>query len=93
MCEVYKSLHHNNPSFMWSLFTEKTTQYQLRNSDLLILPKTKTLRFGLNSLIFRANHLWNSLPPYLKKSKTIEIFKELIKNWRAETCTCKICRV
>ena len=93
MCEVYKSLHHNNPSFMWSLFTEKTIPYQLRNSNLLCLPVTKTLRYGLNSLIFRATLLWNTLPPHCKKSESIKKFKRTIMTWRAETCTCKICRV
>ena len=93
MCEVYKSLHHENPSFMWSLFTEKTIPYQLRNSDLLCLPATKTRRYGLNSLSFRAAILWNSLPPHLKKSESIKSFRSLILNWRAETCTCKICRI
>ena len=43
MTEVYKSLHHINPEFMWDLFCQKCIQYNLRISNLLVLPKIKNL--------------------------------------------------
>ena len=93
MCEVYKSLHHDNPSFMWIIFNEKSVPYKLRNRNLLCLPETKTQRYGLNGLSFRAAILWNTLPYQYKEAKSIDSFRKEIRKWRAEKCTCKICRV
>ena len=93
MCEVYKSLHHDNPSFMWIIFNEKSVPYKLRNRNLLCLPETKTQRYGLNGLSFRAAILWNTLPYQYKEAKSIDSFCKEIRKWRAEKCTCKICRV
>ena len=39
MIEVYKSLNHRNPSFLWQLFARKETNYNLRIKDILALPK------------------------------------------------------
>ena len=93
MCEVYKSLHHDNPSFMWPIFTVKNIPYQLRNYNLLCLPKTKTQRYGLNGLKFRAAILWNTLPQCYKNADSISNFRIAIINWPAKTCTCKICHI
>ena len=38
---------------MWSYFEEKPMPYNLRDGSKLVLPKTKSSRFGINSLQFR----------------------------------------
>ena len=48
MNEVYKSLNHQNPSFLWELFTRKEINYNLRIRDILTLPKALTDSFGTN---------------------------------------------
>ena len=53
MIEVYKSLNHENPSFLWDLFTRKEINYNLRIKDILTLPKASTASFGTNSIAFR----------------------------------------
>ena len=35
---------------MWFYFEEKPMPYNLRDSSKLVLPKTKSSRFGINSL-------------------------------------------
>ena len=50
--EVFKSIMNLNPQFMWSYFEEKPMPYNLRNGSKLVLPKTKSSRFGINSLQF-----------------------------------------
>lgn len=80
LCEVYKSLHHDNPSFIWSLFNEKTVPYQLLNSDLLCLPVTNTWWYRLNSMSFKEAFLWIKLPTHYQKSGSIKRFQSLIKN-------------
>ena len=47
---------------MWSYFEKKPMPYNLRDGRKLVLPKTKSSCFGINSLQFRVSFLWNNLP-------------------------------
>ena len=60
--KVYKSLNHQNLSFLWELFARKEINYNLRIKDNLALPKALTTSFGTNSILFRGSILWNSTP-------------------------------
>jgi len=44
--EVFKSLLHLNPEFMWNYFNEKQIPYSLRDRNKVILPRAKSSRFG-----------------------------------------------
>ena len=57
MIEVFKTVHGSNPCFMKELFIPKSIPYCLRNPDLLVLPETNTVRYGVNSLTFRGSIL------------------------------------
>ena len=46
-----------NEQFMWSYFEEKPIPYNIRDGSKLVLPKTKSSRFGINLLQFRDNFL------------------------------------
>ena len=72
--EVFKSITHVNPEFMWSYFNENTIPYNLRNGNRLLLPSAKSVKFGINSLTFRGSLLWNNLPLNLKSCQTIDEF-------------------
>ena len=50
--EVFKSIMHLNPQFMWSCFEEKPMAYNLRHGSELVLLGTNYSRFGINSLWF-----------------------------------------
>ena len=52
MHEVYKCISKENPSFMWNMFHEKSSQYDLRSKNLLMLPQTNTIRYGNDNVIF-----------------------------------------
>ena len=62
LVEVYKSLHHLNPFFMQYYFQRKSVTYVLRNSQLLVLPPTSTITYGVNAIHFQACLLWNRIP-------------------------------
>ena len=51
LLEAYKCLTSKNSYFLWDLFKRRATNYCLRIMDLVALPSTKTIRYGLNSLI------------------------------------------
>ena len=54
--------------------------YNLRDGSKLLLPKTKSSRFGINSLRFRGSLLWNNLPVSVKNCQTLNVFKLELKN-------------
>jgi len=60
---------------MWEFFTKKDVQYNLFTKELCKLPSVSSQRYGLNSLSFRWNLLWNSIGDDLKLSPSLEKFK------------------
>ena len=90
--EVFKSIMNLNPQFMWSYFEEKPMTYNLRDGSKLALPKTKSTRFGINSLQFRGSLSWNDLAVSLKSCQSLNEFKLELKNLGKIHCTCLVCR-
>ena len=71
ICEVFKSLNNLNTEFMWSYFVFKNITYNIRKGPLLRLPAAKSTSYGINSVLFRAYLLWNSLLQSIKYSESI----------------------
>ena len=88
--EIYKCLSDQYPQIVRELFLFKSSIYDFRSGILLSLPPTKSVRFGLNSIIFRASQLWNSLPGIVKKSHSVAAFKDSLENLEME-CFCTLC--
>ena len=92
ICEVFKSLKNLNPEFMWSYFVLKNITYNIRKGPLLRLPVAKSTSYGINSVLFRACLLWNSLPQSIKYSESIVELKTEIKDLGNIDCSCILCR-
>ena len=90
--EIFKTLNNLNPSFMKQIFPKKEVFYNLRVSNLLSLPVTKTVRYGSNSVFFRGCLLWNSLPDDIKKTESLSCFKGKLSALGGLACTCKMCK-
>ena len=56
---------------MWSYFVFKNITYNIRKGPLLRLPAAKSTSYGINSVLFRAYLLWNSLLQSIKYSESI----------------------
>jgi hypothetical protein len=91
LTEVYKCVHKLNPMFTWDYFVTKSVSHDLRSGHQLELPPVKTKHYGLNSVLFRAALLWNSLPKATKESKSITSFQNNLKDFNLDSCTCSIC--
>ena len=105
MTEIYKSLNNMNSSIVWEFHEKKYVAYDLRKKNLCKLPKaisyilylisyliSKTISYGVESLSFRGSFLWNTLDDNVKQEPTLARFKNKIRNWAGEACTCRICR-
>ena len=92
MIEIYKTMNHLNPSYIWEFFVKKDISYNLRTKELCRLPSAKSDRYGLNSLSFRGSLLWNTPDDKLKRADTLGSFKTRIKEWDGKGCSCLICK-
>ena len=92
ICEVLKSLNNLNPEFMWSYFVFKSITYNIRKDPLLRLSAAKSTSYGINSVLFRACLLWNSLLQSIKYSESIVELKTKIKDLGNIDCSCILCR-
>ena len=59
---------------------------------LLILPAAKSTSYRINSVLFRACLLWNSLPQSIKYSESIVVLKTKMKDLGNIDCSCILCR-
>ena len=95
MCEVFKSLNHLNPSFIWEFFKPKQIPYSLRKGPLLELPPSQGRLHGIYSLDFRSKLSWNNLPIEIKTAHSLADFKQLLKQFMKNSkipCNCRLCR-
>ena len=92
MCEVFISLNSLNPDFMWSYFVFKNMTYNIRKGPLLRLAAAKSTSYGINSVLFRACLLWNSLLQSIKYSESIVELKTKMKDLGNVDCSCILCR-
>ena len=78
------------PSYLSEFHERKEIAYDLRTKDLCKLPKIKKC-YGSESLSFRGSLLWNTLSDKCKQSPTLAAFKNQIKSWTGDKCTCRLC--
>ena len=79
LIEIYKSINNLNRSFMAEVFAINVVPYNLRGSTNLVLPEARTNLYGIDTVMFVRQKLWQNLPKEIKESQTLEIFKRNIK--------------
>ena len=57
------------------------------------MPRAKTVNHGFECLPYIGSKLWDSLSTYMKDLGTIEKFKNALKSWKPEGCSCRICKI
>ena len=65
----------------------------MRNYSYFAMPCAKTVNHGLESLSYLGSKLWDSIPSYMKKTDSINEFKYVIKTWKPDLCSCRLCKV
>ena len=91
--EIFKTKNGLNPSFMKQVFkSNNINNYNLRSEQHLILPRTKTVTYGLGSLKYMGYKTWNNVPITIRKLETMGQFKLEIKKWNEDNCDCKLCK-
>ena len=90
LTEVYKFLIGYSPDIMNDVFHQRKNTCKLRNVHAFPtdVPRNNSM---LNSVVYRVNQLWETLPFDLKNSCSLKVFKRGLKNWRCTRCPCQIC--
>jgi len=84
---TYDCIHGRSPVYFRDICSPIVSvpfRSRLRSADNddMIVPRTRTARYGPRSFRVAANQIWNMLPPYLKNgSVSREQFKSSLKTW------------
>ena len=83
---VFKSLNDMAPDYLTEMFHRKqNTRYSLRsdspNCVNLAVPRTKCKTFGDRSFLVCGPRLWNELPPVVRLSSSLSVFKKNLKTY------------
>ena len=77
--EMYKVKNNIAPIHMQKLFDERNISTSLRKQTTWIVPKTRTVHYGTETVRYRGPQIWESLLIPLKEVNSLVEFKKQIK--------------
>ena len=92
MTEIYKIVNGVAPRIMNSLFEFRSNEYNIRNFQVLSTDFRWTVNYGIETITYISPSLWGNLPSEHKLAASLEEFKEKIKKWKCDKCSCKLCK-
>ncbi len=90
--EMYKVKNNLSPSIMKDVFKERNSPYGLRNNCTWTSSNIRTVYNGTETISFRGPKTWQLLPENIKEAKSLYDFKNSVKKWKPEGCTCRLCK-
>jgi hypothetical protein len=90
---MYKVKHKLCPAPIQEIFRENENAPNLRMDGDWVVPKARTVNYGIETIRYRGPVTWNLLPKEIKSLETLESFKENIKKWKPQGCTCRLCKI
>ena len=60
-------------------FIRKDVKYDLRTRDLLQIPASESIAFGIDSIRFLGSLEWNSIPDPIIRASSVAVFKRTSK--------------
>ena len=79
MTEVYKIVNGIAPPIMNSLFQFRCNTNNIRNFQEIFTKNRKTVKYGTETVMYRAPFLWANLHTKYKNAKSLDEFKSKIK--------------
>ena len=89
--EMFKVRNGLAPEITNNVFQINPSVYNLRNSEFKT-ENVKTVHYGTESLSFLGPRILKLVPLEIKKSTSLQIFKNKIKTWAPENCPCRLCK-
>ena len=92
LTEAFKYIHGLSPEIMNEVFSTRANIYNTWQFNVFETHTSTSNRYGLNSISYKANEVWNLIPKNLKSSQSLTLFKNEIKLWQCFNCSCNICK-
>ncbi len=92
MTEMFKTINNLNPPFMNEIFLQRSSAYNLRNINTFMVPKVNTVNHGTETVQYRGQRIWQSVPQEIKDANSVQQFKNKIKFWKNVDCDCRLCK-
>ena len=89
---MYKVKNNLSAVPIQEIFRQVNDSQQLRNKNDFEIPKVRTVNNGIETIRYRGPITWDLVPNDIKQSKSLSEFKEEIKTWKPEGCTCRLCK-
>ena len=67
-------------------------QYNLRSCSDFTLPIVRTINYGIDSIRYLGQKIWESIPANITEVDTMKHFKSGIIKWKSESCPCRLCK-
>ena len=91
--EIYKFVNGLSPEIMNSVFNLKgNNRYRLRNVYELYIGKSRTVKYGSETISYLAPKIWSIVPQTVKESTSICSFKTKIRKWKPD-CPYWLCKI
>ena len=92
--ELFKVFKGLTPVFFAEAFpVRQQSQYNIRNHSYFAMPLAKIVNHGLESLSYIGSKLWDSILSHMKEIDSINEIKHVIKTWKPDLCSCRLCKV
>ena len=92
--ELYKVFSGICPDIMEDVFPLSTSSnYDIRSRRTFTTRSVKTVYYGTESLSYLAPKVWELIPNNIKSFENLPKFKKVIKNWKPDVCSCRLCRL
>ena len=79
MIEVYKYLNGHSADIVSDIFKLKENTYNLWNFHIFLTENTRSLKYGLDAIPYRASQLWQQVPIDIH----ICTYKCIVNQWSA----------
>ena len=90
--EMYKVKNYLALILVQELFKQRANVYDFRNKRCWEMPRVQTVNFEIESLRYRGIKTWDLVPDCIKESESLFSFKEKLKQWKPQACTCRLCK-
>ena len=78
-----------SPHQLWilSLFEFRSNEYNIRNFQVLSTDLRRTVKYGIETMTYRAPSYWAKLPSEYKLADSLTEFNVKVKKWQCDTCS------
>ena len=78
--------------FVNEIFPQRNAAYNLRNSNTFTVPIVLTVKYDTETVRYRGQRIWHTLPQEIKDANSVHQFKNRIKSRKYVDCDCRLCK-